>query len=244
MACGKVNPNDVDARRGDSNNPVVDARAPDARIDAMIDAPSGHTVAANPILWLRADDDPTNGATDSATAGHSATCTSCPALVAGKFVSAYQFTTDRIDVATTGDLGPGTAFTFATWVRLDAASTGITVVACKAQGSLDCSYGLLIETGKAGWYSAGGQHLVGTIDLPVNTWHHLAMTWDGATKVGYLDGVQGGTVAVASIPVDAAAALSIGDRAASSIPFAGTVDDVVFYNRVLTAQEITALATP
>ena len=86
--------------------------------------------------------------------------------------------------------------------------------------------------------------LTGLTSMALGTWHHLALTWDGTTKRGYFDGVAD-VMAAATIASDATTALSIGERdTASPISFLGTVDDLVFYKRVLTQAEITQLATP
>lgn len=245
VGCGTVERAKPDAQQSIDSPRAIDAAVDAPRpIDAAIDAPVGHTVPATPAMWLRMDDTPTDGALDSAAAPHTATCTSCPTVDTGQFASSYKFANNRIDVANTADIGPNGAFTIATWVRLDVANTGVTVIACKGQGSIDCTYGLLVEpNGFPGFYSMGGAHLQGATAMPVNTWHHLAMTWDGTTKTGYLDGTVAGTAALAP-PANDTGVLSIGDRASSSIPLVGTLDDFVFYDRALSGAEIAALATP
>jgi hypothetical protein len=245
IGCGSVEKVKPDAQRVADSPVAIDARADARPLDAPPDSPAGHVVPPNPALWLRMDDSPTDGALDSAATPHTATCTACPTVTAGQFSSAYMFSSHDIDVANAADLAPNTGFTVATWVRLDAAPSGsVTVVACKNQGSLDCTYGLLIEnTGVPGFYSQGAGHLMGPTVLAVGAWHHLTMTWDGTTKVGYVDGVQVASIATAA-PASDTGALSVGNRPASPLPLIGTIDDFVFYDRVLTAAEITSLATP
>jgi PKD repeat protein len=75
-------------------------------------------------------------------------------------------------------------------------------------------------------------NLSGTSLLPLNTWSHLAATYDGATMRLYVNGVQ-----VASAP-------QTGPIAASSQPltigsnWSGLIDEVRIYNRALSASQI------
>ena len=91
--------------------------------------------------------------------------------------------------------------------------------------------------------SAGGVHAIGVTTLADGTWHHVAFTYDadaGADNVRlYVDGHLD-AVATATGP------LPTGDGPCwigtvpgyQSTPFSGTVDDLRFWNRALTAQEI------
>ncbi len=230
---------------GSTDAVLVDA-AFDAAIDARPDAPpAAHTIPPGAALWLKLDDDPVDGAVDSA-GMHATTCTSCPALTAGKFGSAYVFTADRMVVTATADLQPGNAFSIAAWIRVDATPASNVVVACKNVGTLDCSYALLVAPGRQPiYYSSGSSLTQGATAMALGTWHHVAITWDGTTKRGYFDGAADGNVA-ATITSDAALPLSIGERdsATSPISFPGAIDDLVFYNRALTPAEVAQLAMP
>jgi hypothetical protein len=231
--CGGTEPSDA---------PVVIDTSP---IDTLSDATVAHTIPPGAVLWLKCDDDATDGALDSA-GTHMSSCASCPGLEAGQFASAYVFTTDRIVEPPTNDLMPNTAFTIAAWVRLDAAPSITTVVACKGVGSGDCSYALLIDSNRTPrYFITGGNAFSGAAAFPLGTWHHLAMTWDGTMQRGYYDGVADGNKAVSSVAADAAQALSIGERILlTPLSLAGALDDIVFYNRALSATEIAQLATP
>lgn len=245
VACGKVKGAEPDAPAGED---AAIEDAPDAAPDAPPDAPPGHTIPAGAKLWLRFDDPPADGVADSAGA-HTVACATanCPALVAGKFGSAYQFAAmNRIAVTGAADLLPGTAFTVGAWVRIDLEPATVNVALCKDLGGSDCSYGFLIESARLPcFYNTGGAgHNHGATPLGLATWAHVATTWDGATKRGYLNGVEAVSAPFAVIASDVAKPLSIGDREPNSLPFTGAIDDVVFYNRVLSAAELTQLATP
>jgi hypothetical protein len=245
VACGKVENAKPDSPMAPADAPA-DA-APDAVPDAPPDAAPSHTIPAGAALWLRFDDPPADGVSDSAGA-HTVTCATanCPALVPGKFGSAYQFAAmNRIAVAGTADLLPGTAFTVGAWVRIDLEPPTVNVAMCKDLGTNDCSYGFLIEAARLPcFYNTGGGHTHGATPLGLATWAHMATTWDGATKRGYVNGIEVVNAAFAAIASDVAKPLSIGDREPNSLPFTGAIDDVVFYNRALTQAELTQLAAP
>jgi hypothetical protein len=78
----------------------------------------------------------------------------------------------------------------------------------------------------------------GTAALTLNTWTHLAATFDNATLRLYLNGTQVATRAVAGPLVTSTGALRIGGNGIWGEFFQGRIDDVRIYNRALTATEI------
>ncbi len=238
-ACGSVKNDALDAAVHDGPGTLIDAPAADMMLDAHLDVPVG------PKMWLKFDDDPSDGVVDSASPAHTAACNpSCPTLVAGKKGSAYQFTADRIDVTNT-DLNPGQHFTVGAWIRLDTSTTENSVAVCEQVGA-NCSYGLMAALGnKPGWYSDGPSQTTGTTTLAIGTWYHTAMVWDGANRLTYLNGVMVDTQPATGFS-NVSAKMTIGARDFPSSPlnFQGSIDEVVFYDRVLTASEIQLLAAP
>ena len=88
-----------------------------------------------------------------------------------------------------------------------------------------------------------------TASITLNTWQHVAGTWDGSQNGGgihiYVNGVlaDGASVSGAGTAVsDASQALYLGNIPGSlNRGFDGTIDDVRVYNRVLSASEIQSL---
>jgi hypothetical protein len=78
----------------------------------------------------------------------------------------------------------------------------------------------------------------GTAALALNTWTHVAATFDNATLRLYVNGTQVGTRAVAGPLVTSTGALRIGGNSLWGEFFQGRLDDVRIYNRALTAIEI------
>jgi beta-lactam-binding protein with PASTA domain len=86
----------------------------------------------------------------------------------------------------------------------------------------------------------------GTGPLALNTWTHLATTYDGANQRFYVNGVLVGTTARTGTIAVSNGAIRIGGNASSTGEFFnGMIDEVRIYNRALTAAEIaTDMVTP
>jgi chitodextrinase len=78
----------------------------------------------------------------------------------------------------------------------------------------------------------------GTTTLPVNTWTHLAVTYDGTMLRLYVDGLEVASRAVSGSIVTSTGALRIGGHTNRAEYFQGRIDEVRIYNRALTAGEI------
>ena len=76
--------------------------------------------------------------------------------------------------------------------------------------------------------------------LPVNTWTHVAVTYDGAALRLYVNAAQVSSRAVTGAVVTSTGALRIGGNAVWGEFFSGLIDDVRIYNRALTAPQIQA----
>ncbi len=80
--------------------------------------------------------------------------------------------------------------------------------------------------------------------LALNTWTHLASTYDGTTLRLYVNGTQVATLAIAGSIAVSTGQLRIGGNSIWNEWFEGMIDEVRVYNRALTAAEIQAdLAT-
>ena len=74
--------------------------------------------------------------------------------------------------------------------------------------------------------------------MALNTWTHLAATYDGATLRLYRNGTQVATRAVSGAITTSDSPLRIGGNLVWGEYFDGLIDEVRIYNRVLTATEI------
>ena len=74
--------------------------------------------------------------------------------------------------------------------------------------------------------------------LKPNEWHHIAMTYDGATLKVYHNGSEVGSAAINKKRVPGRTPLAIGARQDGYIHFKGAIDEVRLYNRALSADEL------
>jgi hypothetical protein len=216
--------------------------------------PPPPTGAAGLVLSLGFDE--ASGATALDTSGGDRHGTIREAVrVAGKIGGALRFdgSNDWVTISdTTGstlDLTAG--MTIEAWVNPEALSGWETIV-LKERGAGLLSYGLYAHDGAplaggeaapAGYVRASGadRAVRGTSALPLNTWTHVAITYDGATQRIYINGdlvasrAQTGPIAVGN------GALRIGgNNSFANEFFRGMVDEVRIYNRALSAAEIAA----
>jgi glucose/arabinose dehydrogenase len=89
------------------------------------------------------------------------------------------------------------------------------------------------------------QNAPGSAAVPLNTWTHLASTYDGSTLKLYVNGVLAGSKAVTGSLAATTNPLRIGGNTIWSEWFSGQIDEVRLYKRALTPGEIQAdMATP
>jgi glucose/arabinose dehydrogenase/chitodextrinase len=154
----------------------------------------------------------------------------------------FNGSTGRVAVADADSLDLTTALTLEAWVRPSALSDWRTVVLKERSGGIVYSlYANNSGDRPVGQVDVGGeQNAAGTAKLPLDTWSHLAATWDGATLRLYVDGVESGSKAVSGSLVDTSGPLDIGANTVWGEHFAGLIDDVRVYNRALGASEVQA----
>ena len=83
-----------------------------------------------------------------------------------------------------------------------------------------------------------GGPLYGTVPLTVNTWAHLAATYDGATMQLCVNGLQVASQAQTGAIATSTNPLQIGGDIFYGQYFAGLIDEVRIYNRALNIAEI------
>jgi hypothetical protein len=87
----------------------------------------------------------------------------------------------------------------------------------------------------------GHEHFTDAATIPLGTWTHVAMTWDGTTRKNFQDGVQIFSLAESDGPIgDTADSLRIGDDVQWDLSPNGRIDDVRIWNVARTQAEIQA----
>jgi RNA polymerase sigma factor (sigma-70 family) len=157
----------------------------------------------------------------------------------------------------------GTTATVAFWIKTaqvggDADASSPCIIGAEVVGNNDVEWGWLQTSGRIGVVAGGGtaaqpsdeKQLSAHSKQPINDgrWHHVAMTRDLATAEVrlYVDGVFQET-AQSGKGKKTCSLIEIGrmvDRNGTAHYFAGALQDMRLYSRVLTAQEIQVLAQP
>ena len=89
-----------------------------------------------------------------------------------------------------------------------------------------------------GTFGGASGLVVGSSSLTVNTWSHLALTYDGATLRLYVNGVQVSSVAQTGNLLTSTNPLQIGGDSIFGQYFAGTIDEVRVYNTALNQAQV------
>jgi len=166
---------------------------------------------------------------------------------AGRFGKALSFngTNAWVTVNDANSLDLTNGMTLEAWVNPTAlsggSSNGWRTVILKQQTS-NLVYGLYGNTDQnrpsSHVYIGGDLDTVGTAQLPLNTWRHLAATYDGSTLRLFVDAVQVSTRAVSGNITASSNQLRIGGNSVWGEYFSGLIDEVRVYNRALSQTEI------
>jgi hypothetical protein len=160
----------------------------------------------------------------------------------GKYGSALSFngSTSRVDILDSTSLHLTTGLTMEAWVRPTTLSAWRTVLMKEQTGGL--VYGLYAnsDTNRPSAHVNLGSEsdTRGTAKLSVNTWTHLAATYDGSVLRLYVNGTQVSTRTLGGSILTSTSALRIGGNSIWGEYFAGLIDEVRIYNRALTTAEI------
>jgi fibronectin type 3 domain-containing protein len=163
---------------------------------------------------------------------------------AGRFGGALSFdgSNDSVTVPDAPALDLTNGMTLEAWVRPTALGSTWRTVVFKEQPNY-YAYALYASTDtirpSANGFVAGADHdQRGGASLPVNTWSHLAATFDGSTLRLFVDGVPAGSQAAAGSLATSTGPLRFGGNGIWGEYFQGLIDEVRVYNRALTQAEI------
>ncbi len=177
-------------------------------------------------------------------AGHSGTISGATRTFSGRFGRALTFdgVNDWVTVANAADLTPAAGLTVEAWVRPSTLSTWRSVVTKERPSAptyaLYANNNLNRPTGRL--FTTSDILSSGPAALPIDTWTHLAMTWDSGTLRLYVNGTLASSAPAASPLAGSTGVLRIGGNSLASQWFSGRIDEVRIYGRPLTPAEITA----
>jgi hypothetical protein len=179
-----------------------------------------------------------------------------PAFVDGKLGKAFK--TDGVKASIDADQAlefeRTDAFSYGAWVNL--AGPDGAILSKMDSEPTHKGFDLLLSGGKvmphisSNWATQNAVKVTTRNPLPMNTWTHVFVTYDGSSKAAglkvYVDGkLQEVTPEVDKLTesIKCKSPLVIGRRVNFTAPMNGSVDDVRFYKRTLTGSEVAALAT-
>ncbi|TXH04685.1 MAG: LamG domain-containing protein [Candidatus Moraniibacteriota bacterium] len=194
-------------------------------------------------------------ATDSSTNGNTGTLTNGPTWTTGQIGGAVSFdgTDDYLYISSAAPLaiGVGSKVSTSFWYTANVSNGTTQTIYQRAGGA--CSQYVANITGGAStdtlifYYrdnGCGGIDGYSVSSITKNTWHHVVSTYDTITGVlsVYVDGVRvATTTSVPSSSISDGVTLTIGAGQGGTNFFGGTLDEFRFYNRILSADEVSQL---
>lgn len=169
---------------------------------------------------------------------------------AGKLGGCYEFASGKriqTTLPTSTNLKPK-AISFACWMYVTSWNSSYDCFMSIADGlGWSQSRATLCRNNTAStltWNIANGSnraYVTTTSALPLNTWTHVAGTYDGTNLKIYINGVLNNTAA-STLSINYAGTFNIGGWSGANYPFNGKLNDVRFYNHCLSSMEIKELS--
>jgi len=193
---------------------------------------------------------------DMSSNGHTMTLINGPAWAPGRSGTALSFDANNDRVVAQAyvpelNLEGGSA-TLSAWIYPRSNSTWQMIVLKPARAGhaaphFDWSMHRQSGTGNLiGFFGCDGQQRSSTATTPLNTWTHVAVTYDGRALRHYLNGALDRTTPLTcAVTNTSSQPLRIGANGGNGEVMNGSIDDVRIYNRALSAAEIAAdMVTP
>jgi hypothetical protein len=249
--CGRILFDERAPRDGGTIGGAIDA--PDGPLPPFDITPLDAVVPSGLVVWFPFDDASPQDAAD-VVSGFGGTCSGggCPKTDFGQHGGAFLFDgiDDCIEVANMGQFGQA-QITIAIWMRQDV-SDNCSPVAKPATALGATANTWQIETSTTNQIMFTSSHgglantrIAALSSLVIGQWHHVAATFDGATKRLYVDGAMASSAALPNALAYDVQPVWIGcdnNNGTPAMRFNGAIDDFQLYNRALSTAEIQALA--
>ena len=191
------------------------------------------------VSWWPGDDN-----TDDVIDGNSGAFVGNTSYSTGEVGQAFSFDgSNYVEVpdAANLDFAPNAAITIDMWVYRTGSAGAMHFIGKRvACSSINYQMGINTFSGEGLFFGNGLDDEVATgQDLPLNTWTHLAGTFDGSTYRFYINGTLAGTAA-GTLGSPNSAPLRIG-TSGDCQKFVGLIDEVELFNRALSQAEIQSI---
>ena len=159
-------------------------------------------------------------------------------VVAGQFGNALSFSGSGSGIITANTVAIGNAYTFACWVSTANGNSGYKRIILNDYAQS----GYLGTDGNGKYLTIVKNQFVSSATSPDTSgaWHHLVMTWDGATQKFYYDGVIN-TSTAQSQNTTFTERFGFGCNLGAGENWNGKMDDAYVFGRALSAAEVVNL---
>ncbi len=197
--------------------------------------------STGPLLQWNLDEGSGTVAGDSSGTGNAGTLSGGITWVPGVNGTAVSFdgASGAAKIASVSGLGSGNVpHTVAAWVKVTQLPANRAWILLLGNEGTGAHHWLINSSGVTQFGVWSGAQL--NPALPVGQWTHVAITFDGSTLTGYVNGVAiGSKAATFNLQGDP---LTVAQAHLGENYFNGAVDDVQVYDRALSAAEVAALA--
>ncbi len=174
-------------------------------------------------------------------------------LTQGRFGNALVFddVNDGVNVGNASSLSIPGAMTIGAWIKTSA--TGGSIIVKSVSIGIYLAYELIVEdfpstyAGKLRFFrfcscgEGGFGSVISSSRVDDGNWHHVVVVDALINRYVYIDGVLDNTTGSSNSPVTNIGNVGIGGSGYQENNFGGTIDEVMVWNRSLTADEITQL---
>jgi hypothetical protein len=210
--------------------------------------PNCYAAPTNIVAWWAGDGNIYDLARTNFAALHNGTTYSAAQVSQG---FSFDGSNDYIEIANAPDLNPTSAITLEAWIYQADLQYANAPIFSKDDTSSSRQYLLSVSDNGTFrphvWTDDTGLALFdGNTTVDLNTWYHVAMTYDRTNLTLYVNGVADGSTAVEGNLVTSTEPLRLGGSYSGgwgNYKFAGLIDEPTIYSRALTSTEITALYT-
>ncbi len=230
-------------------------------VDVTVSVGTG-SLTASSTLWLKLNEAGGNEAADSSSAGNAGTLSGGTTWqpTGGSVGGSLSFdgTSGFVEVPNSSSLQPGNAFTLSYWFRAHSYnSAGAGLISKRTAPTDNNAFTTFLQgnTSDAAYkrinvdIDGNNDRFTSNTQIQLNTWYHVALVFDGSLPAAeratlYVNGVIDKTAAESSASVpNYASSLKVGVTHLSATTWLdGSVDEVRFFQRALTGNEVGSLA--